>query len=191
MLWTGLTKKALLTAAQMHDGQYRKGGENIFPYVLHPLEVAGTVSRYTDDEEIVAAALLHDTLEDTSYEREALAHDFGDRVARIVTDVSIPEALESKGAWMTSRGRYVESLRKSGSEAALVAAADKAHNFRSIVYDYARDPEASKTHFHGEVSDRMRVYGAIVETLVPKIPDGLADELRAAWKAYTLFLTSV
>ena len=57
-----MVEEARSFAEKAHEGQFRKGTKR--PYIVHPLEVAKIVSTMTDDEEIISAALLHDTLED-------------------------------------------------------------------------------------------------------------------------------
>lgn len=86
--------KALYKAISLHDGQYRKTGE---PYVNHPIAAASILAIYGLDYETVCAALLHDTLEDTSYTLEECETDFGsciaslvDSVTKIGTDVNNP-----------------------------------------------------------------------------------------------------
>lgn len=86
--------KALYKAISLHDGQYRKTGE---PYVNHPIAAASILAIYGLDYETVCAALLHDTLEDTSYTLEECEVDFGsciaslvDSVTKIGTDVNNP-----------------------------------------------------------------------------------------------------
>jgi hypothetical protein len=73
----------------------------------------------------------------------------------------------------------------------MIAAADKIHNFRSIVRDYSGDPSAFTLHFKGSVSDRLTVYGAVVAAIIDRVPTGLRDDLQHAWNAYTVFLESV
>ncbi|MFA5828390.1 MAG: HD domain-containing protein [Candidatus Shapirobacteria bacterium] len=63
MILSPKIRKALRLAAVQHDGQYRKDG--VTPFIIHPIEVAMIVSEYTDNEDIISAALLHDVLEDT------------------------------------------------------------------------------------------------------------------------------
>ncbi len=79
-------------AKQAHSGQRRKFTNE--PYIAHPFAVAGLVSSVTDDEEMVAAALLHDVVEDTSVSLSDIESVFGSRIAGLVddlTDISRPE----------------------------------------------------------------------------------------------------
>ena len=66
-----IIQKALTKAIELHENQTRKGSDNV-PYVVHPVEMAIILSRFTNDEDLIAAALLHDTLEDCEYSKEEL-----------------------------------------------------------------------------------------------------------------------
>ena len=74
-----LVSRALVFASKMHDGMFRKG-TNV-PYIVHPVEVAEIVASMTDDEHVIAAALLHDVMEDCGVTRQELEEQFGARVA--------------------------------------------------------------------------------------------------------------
>ena len=74
-----IVEKAISFAAKAHQGLPRKGTQT--PYILHPLEAAAIVSSLTDDLEVIAAAILHDVLEDTPITEERLRAEFGDRIA--------------------------------------------------------------------------------------------------------------
>ena len=75
--------KAITIATKAHEGQIRKGTK--LPYIVHPLEVGVIVSRMTQDKEVIAAAILHDTLEDCKEVTfSTLCQEFGERVAEIV-----------------------------------------------------------------------------------------------------------
>lgn len=77
-----LFDKALCFATQKHSGQIRKMANT--PYILHPVEVASIVGTMTDDKEILAAAVLHDTVEDTDTTLEEIRENFGRRVSLLV-----------------------------------------------------------------------------------------------------------
>ena len=83
-----LIKKAYTTAQAMHNGQFRDSGEE---YIIHPIEVAKTISDMHGDESMICASLLHDTLEDTKYTAEDLVYDFGEEVFRLVDGVTKEE----------------------------------------------------------------------------------------------------
>ena len=77
-----MIKKAARFATKAHEGMLRKGGR--MPYIYHPMEVALLVSRMTRDEEVIAAAYLHDVLEDTAVTAQELLLEFGERVLKLV-----------------------------------------------------------------------------------------------------------
>ena len=79
--------RAIAFATRAHEGQVRKG--TMRPYIVHPLEVGRIVSLMTDDEEIISAAILHDTIEDCEeVTDEVLRKEFGDRVTELVLQES-------------------------------------------------------------------------------------------------------
>jgi len=87
-----LIRKAALFAADAHRGQVRKYSGT--PYMVHPAAVAYTVRTVTSNPHMIAAAYLHDVVEDTGVELRDIRRHFGERVARLVsdlTDVSVPE----------------------------------------------------------------------------------------------------
>lgn len=125
MILTDKIRKALRLAATQHDGQHRR--DNITPFIIHPIEVAMIVSEYTNNEDIISSALLHDVLEDTqgcSYEK--LLEDFGSKVADIIqslTDKPLPDL-----SWNEKHQKYLEDLKNSCEESVLVCLADKYSN---------------------------------------------------------------
>jgi len=191
MYWTPRIEKALYKAAQLHEGIYRKGPEHL-PALVHLVAVASIVSEYTKEEDTIVAALLHDTIEDTKYSPEMMREEFGDKVTNIVMGVTIPEMHEGKetGEWSHDRRRYFENLKAAPMESVFVAAADKIHNFLSVLEGYRQDPERFKKDFHGTKEDRLRVYGAIADLIQDRIghEHPLAQRLNAAWKDYEEFV---
>ena len=75
-----MIEQAIAFATKAHEGQVRKGTDR--PYIVHPIEVGEIVASMTDDEEVIAAAILHDTIEDCEgVTAEVLRREFGNRVA--------------------------------------------------------------------------------------------------------------
>ena len=77
-----LISEAIAFAVKAHDGMRRKGG--LSPYILHPLEASVIVGTMTDDQEIIASAVLHDVVEDTNISIEEIEKNFGKRVKELV-----------------------------------------------------------------------------------------------------------
>lgn len=120
---------ALAFAAFKHRKQMRKGAEAA-PYLHHPIALARLLSIEggVTDPEVIAAALLHDTIEDTPTTRAELMHDFGEHVAAIVCEVTDDKSLDK-----AARKRLqVEHAAHLSHEAKLVKLADKACNLRDM-----------------------------------------------------------
>jgi GTP pyrophosphokinase len=118
-------------AATAHDGQVRKSGE---PYVTHPLAVATIVAELGLDEVTVAAALLHDAVEDSGITTEELERRFGAEVAAIVDGVTKLERIE----FQTREAQQAASMRKmllalaDDLRVLVVKLADRLHNMRTL-----------------------------------------------------------
>jgi guanosine-3',5'-bis(diphosphate) 3'-pyrophosphohydrolase len=128
--------RAADAAARWHVHQRRKGAANE-PYINHLLEVSNLVTQATDGSEpnVVIAALLHDAIEDQGITPEAIASEFGQRVADIILEVtdnkSLPKAERKR--------RQVESAPHKSREAKLIKLADKISNVRAIANSPAPD----------------------------------------------------
>jgi (p)ppGpp synthase/HD superfamily hydrolase len=133
--YSDLINKAAEFAAIAHGRQLRKSPEAQIPYFQHPLMVGLILQRAGLDDQVVAAGILHDVLEDTKAKSEDLERGFGSRIARIVLAVS--ERNKSL-PWEERKERYLEGLRGAGSDVRAVAAADKIHNIRSILLSLER-----------------------------------------------------
>ncbi len=133
MAYSRLIDAALIFAAQAHRGQVRKGTGT--PYIVHPVGVMLLLIQAGEhDPELLAAALLHDTLEDADVTEAALRDQFGPRVAEIVAGASEPYSRDE--LWETRKQHTVAYLRTAPRAVQLVAAADKLHNLTSMVIDY-------------------------------------------------------
>ena len=131
-----LLDHAIIFATKAHSGTTRKG-TNV-PYIVHPIEAAAIVSAMTDDEEVIAAAVLHDVIEDTEATREDLLARFGRRITDLVMNESedkrrnLPAAL----TWKTRKQETITFLEtEADTDAKMLALADKLANLRAIYRD--------------------------------------------------------
>ena len=113
--------------ADKAKGAFRKGTK--IPYITHPMETAVIVSAFTDDEEIIAAALLHDVMEDAGVTREELEDTFGSRVADLVVD----ESEDKSRSWQERKTRTVRHLCTASREIKILALGDKLSNMRDYL----------------------------------------------------------
>ena len=131
-----LLNRAIVFAVEKHAGAVRKG--TTLPYIVHPMEVAAIVAGITDDEAVIAAAVLHDTLEDTDTEKAELVEKFGSRVADLVADESENkrENERPEDTWQIRKAETLEHLAKACRDAKIIALGDKLSNIRAIQRDY-------------------------------------------------------
>ena len=123
--------RAAKFAEQAHRGAHRKGTR--IPYIVHPLETALIASMLTNDEEILAAALLHDTIEDCEgVDANVLKEMFSARVAGIVSQ----ESEDKSKTWMERKSATIERLKTAPIEVQMIGLADKLSNMRDIDRDY-------------------------------------------------------
>lgn len=135
---------AIEFAAAAHRGQYRKG--TLIPYLMHPLSAARTVIDAGCPEHVVAAAVLHDIIEDTSHTVDDIRARFGGRVAELVEACSEPNHRDA--AWEERKQHTVDTLAASTDQDLLmVAIADKLDNIRSIREDLALRGELTWSRF--------------------------------------------
>src|SRR6478609_1522546 len=110
-----LTRRALEFAAERHEGQRREADDAEF--ILHPLQVAQLLRSQGYPDEVVAAGVLHDSLENTDATPLELEQLFGDEVARLVSAVSEPSA---EGTWVERKARLRASIAQADDAAAVV-----------------------------------------------------------------------
>lgn len=122
-----LYETALIIATKAHKDQVRK--HNGTPYIVHPIMVARILEQYGFGEEVVAAGLVHDVLEDTDIPESDLREQLGDKVIDIVTAVSEDKAL----VWEERKMEYVKRVMASGESVWAVSVADKIHNASSLI----------------------------------------------------------
>ncbi len=133
---TSLLDRAIIYAVHAHQGVERSGKG--FPYIVHPLEAVSIVATMTNDQELLAAAVLHDVVEDTPATVDELRKEFGERVARLVdaeSDVKIDAPkVES---WRQRKQIALDRLKNASRDMKIVALGDKLSNMRTIAQDYA------------------------------------------------------
>lgn len=126
-----MLEKAIAFAKEAHEGQVRKGTKR--PFIVHPMEVLDILKTMTEDEEILCAGVLHDTIEDCNcVTKEMLEESFGERVADMVAG----ESEDKSRTWMERKRATVERLKSAPEEICMIALADKLSNIRDIARDY-------------------------------------------------------
>ena len=133
---TDLLDRAIVFAVKAHHNTERRGKG--FPYIVHPMEAVEVVATITPDQELLAAAALHDTIEDTDVTVEHIRAEFGDRVADLVQAESdqIVEGLSETESWHDRKQMAIDRLAVASHDAKIVALGDKLSNMRAIWRDY-------------------------------------------------------
>ncbi len=191
MIYTPKIEKAIRKASMLHKKQTRKGFERL-PYVTHLFSVFIILIEYTKDEDVLIAGLLHDTLEDTDYTEDELERDFGSRVKEIVLGVTEQKTKDGeKLDWADRKREYIQGLEIGPEESLYVSAADKIHNFSSIINGYKNSTEEFKKDFKSE--DRIHFYGGVVEAIVKRLGEDheLSRHLQEVFLTYKTFLEKV
>ena len=150
---TDLLDRAIVFAVQAHHNTERRGKG--FPYIVHPMEAMEIVATITPDQELLAAAALHDTIEDTDVTVNQLREAFGNRVAELVHsesdqlngEVFIGGENESE-TWHARKQAAIDRLAAASHDAKIVAMGDKLSNMRAIWRDYQQQGDALWQIFH-------------------------------------------
>jgi myo-inositol-1(or 4)-monophosphatase len=139
---TALLDRAIVFALRAHAGTERRGKG--FPYIVHPLEAVTIVATMTSDQELLAAAALHDTVEDTDVTIDQIRAEFGDRIASLVAaDSDIPvQDMNAEDSWYVRKQAAIDRIAASSHDAKIVAMGDKLSNMRAIARDYAMQGDA-------------------------------------------------
>lgn len=163
-----LTQAALKFAGERHAGQQREGDHASF--LLHPAEVAELLERAHYPDHVVAAAVLHDVLEDTDAQRGDLEQSFGPDVAELVAAVSDDPAIEDEEE---SKDEVRERVHGIGGYAAAVYAADKVSKVRELRMQMALGDDGET------IAKKLRRHRRSLAMLEETIPgSGLVEALR-------------
>ena len=144
-----LFEKAVAFALHAHAGQVRKKSGT--PYILHPMEATTIASTLTDDREVLAAVMLHDTVEDTDTTLDDIRREFGDRVAQLVqgeTENEYPE-LTREESWKLRKEESLTRLRANQDRSVKIMwLSDKLSNARSLLRIFEERGDAMWELFH-------------------------------------------
>ena len=165
-----LIMKAMKFAAEKHRGQSRKDAANT-PYINHPISVAGLLINAggITDSNVIAAALLHDTVEDTDATVDDIEEIFGKTIRNIVIEVTDDKSLPSP----ERKRLQIEHAARLSHEARLVKLADKISNLQDIVTSppvkWSLERKREYFDWAKEVIDQLRGTNEKLEALFDEI----------------------
>lgn len=170
---------ALETAEAAHAGQTRNGSGGM-AYIHHPVAVAELLAERGFGEQTVAAALLHDVVEDSEVSVDEIAARFGSTVASLVATLTEDESIEPYERRKDEHRRQVE---RADGDALAIYAADKLSNIRVLRRALASEGEAAGEEFEAPLDAKEGIWAADLEMLSREAPDlpfvgDLATELK-------------
>lgn len=160
-----LVSEAIAFALKVHDGMRRKN--SAVPYILHPLEAAVIVSTMTDDQKVIAAAILHDVVEDTDITIDEIEEKFGKRVRELVASETENKRSEipASETWRMRKEESLEVLKNTLDIGVLMVwLGDKLSNIRSIYRELQQEGIAMWNKFNQtDVNEHAWYYFSIVK----------------------------
>ena len=174
-----LVSEAIAFAVKAHDGMRRKKSEA--PYILHPMEAAVIVGTMSNDQNLIAAAALHDVVEDADITIEEVEEKFGKRVRELVESETEDKRadLPPSDTWRIRKEESLAVLKNTQDIGVLMVwLGDKLANMRSIYRDWKVEGDAMWQRFNQKsVSEQAWYYSSIV-----KLTERLSD--TSAWIEY-------
>lgn len=173
-----LVRGALEQARSDHAGQVRNGSRGM-PYVEHPIRVAAILDELGYGDEVLAAALLHDVVEDSETTLDELRERFGGEVAGLVGAMTDDEELED---YRERKAEHRERLAAAPVEALAIYGADKLTNSKTLREAYASEGDAVRDEFKVPLELKLEIWELDLELLREKAPelpylDELTEEL--------------
>ena len=174
-----LVSEAIVFAVKAHDGMRRK--KSSAPYILHPMEAAVIVGTMTDDQDLIAAAALHDVVEDADITIEEVEEKFGKRVRELVASETEDKRadLPPEETWRIRKEESLQVLKNAEDLAVLMVwLGDKLANMRAIYREWKIEGDAMWQRFHQSDPKVQAWYYTTIAELTKRL------EHTAAWVEY-------
>ncbi|HEX7059484.1 MAG TPA: HD domain-containing protein [Solirubrobacterales bacterium] len=159
-------RRALALAREAHAGQIRNGSGGM-PYIEHPVAVAELLAEHDFGEEVLAAALLHDVVEDSEVSVEQVRESFGEPIARLVEALTDDESIEP---YERRKEEHRMRVAEAGADALAIYAADKLTNIRALRDAYATQGETVGEEFKVPLDVKVAVWEADLRQLAQSVP---------------------
>ena len=170
-----LVSEAIEFAVKAHDGMRRKKGET--PYVLHPMEAAVIVGTMTEDQNLIAAAALHDVVEDAGITIEEIEERFGKRVRELVEAETEDKRAElpPSDTWRVRKEETLSVLRNTEDLGVLIVwLGDKLANMRAIYRDWKVEGDSIWQRFNQQDKNEQAWYYSSIVKLTERLSDTVA-----------------
>jgi (p)ppGpp synthase/HD superfamily hydrolase len=172
-----LVRAAYEKAASAHAGQVRNGSGGL-PYIAHPVAVAARLEQYGYGDEALAAALLHDVVEDSDTTVEELRREFGERVAGLVAALSDDESIAD---YRERKDEHRRRVRAHDSDAFAIYGSDKLTNSSTLHQALGREGDVVRDEFKVPLELKLEVWeddAAMLRQEAPELP--FLDQLDRA-----------
>ena len=176
-----LVSEAIAFAVKAHDGMRRKKSD--VPYILHPMEAAVIVGTMTSDQNIIAAAALHDVVEDTGITIEEIEEKFGKRVRELVESETEDKRadLPPSETWRIRKEESLTVLKNTDDIAVLMVwLGDKLANMRAIYRDFKVEGNEMWQRFNQKDASEQAWYYRTIATFTKALCD------TSAWLEYKI-----
>ena len=181
-----LVSEAIAFAVKAHDGMRRRKSDA--PYVLHPMEVGAIIGTMTDKQEVIAAGVLHDVVEDAGITIDEVGEKFGKRVMELVSaeTENKREECPPEDTWRIRKEESLEKLKSTNDiDVLMLWLGDKLSNIRAVYRDFLVEGNAVWNKFHqSDVSAQAWYYRSIM-----KYTERLSDTL--AWVEYKTLVEKI
>ena len=174
-----LVSEAIAFAVKAHDGMRRKNSD--VPYILHPMEAAVIVGSMSEDQNLIAAAALHDVVEDAGVSIEEIEEKFGSRVRELVESETEDKRadLPPTDTWHIRKEESLSVLRNTDDIAVLMVwLGDKLANMRSICREFKAEGEAMWQRFNQKDPAEQAWYYRTFADITVRLSD------TSAWREY-------
>ena len=174
-----LVSEAIAFAVKAHDGMRRKKSEA--PYILHPMEAAVIVGTMTDDQNLIAAAALHDVVEDANITIDEIEEKFGKRVRELVESETEDKRadLPPESTWRIRKEESLAVLKNTEDIGVLMVwLGDKLANMRAIYRDFKAEGVSMWQRFNQKDPDEQAWYYRSIAKLTKALSD------TSAWLEY-------
>jgi (p)ppGpp synthase/HD superfamily hydrolase len=162
-----LIGEALAHATEAHAGQVRNGSGGL-PYIEHPKAVAERLAAHDYSDEVLAAALLHDVVEDSESTVEDLRLRFGDPVARLVAVLSDDESIED---YRARKDEHRSRVATADGDALAIYGADKLTNLTTLAHAHEQQGDAIREEFKVPLELKLEVWEADAALLAREAPE--------------------
>lgn len=170
-----LVSDAIVFSTKAHDGMRRRKSE--VPYVLHPMEVGAIIGTMTEKQEVIAAGVLHDVVEDAGITMEEIGEKFGSRVMELVASETENkrEDLPPEETWRIRKEESLEKLRSTDDiDVLMLWMGDKLSNIRTIYRDFLIEGDALWSKFHQSDTNAQAWYYRSIMKYTERLSNTLA-----------------